>query len=559
MKAIILAGGMARRLKPVTDDLPKCLLPVGGKTIIDRQIESLFAESVEEVVVVTGFKSELLEQHIRLNHPNKNIRTVKNEQYETTGPAYSLWRARDILGENETLYLNGDLVCDHAVIKDLIASSKTSATAVSRNKWDEEQVKVAINPDRSVKALGKWIGASESYGEFVGATKMSKEFGQALKQILETSYQDGSLAKKFAADTLHETLSQSEAGTLYIHDVTNYKTMEIDTIADFKTARSMWRQKTLSKASTLGKIIGAQFVRAVSYLTPRSNKKMVFIGWHKNNEREIFADNSKYLFLYANEHRGAIRPIWIAKDKKLADILTRHGFEAHSTYSAAGVWHALTARHTIIDAYLSRDHWQFSGGSRVVQLWHGKGMKKSGITYRGVNTWDRFISPELFQKFTHTVASSEYMATLMSDVLGVHRETVWVSGLPRNDTLFRDIAGSEIDIDERYKTAIAEFKKEGAEKILAYMPTFRRNSSNPLDQLDLDALNTALQQHNARMIVTLHPKFSSVKYRASNTLKNIRIMDAGYDIYPLFKDIDILITDYSSLYVDYLLLDRPII
>src|SRR3990167_10559502 len=120
MKAIILAGGMARRLRPITNDLPKCLLNVGGKTIIDRQIDSLFREGVEEIIVVTGFKSELVEQHIDFYYPGKKIRVIKNKNYESTGPAYSLWCAGEILGESEIIYLNGDLVTDPQVIKNLI-------------------------------------------------------------------------------------------------------------------------------------------------------------------------------------------------------------------------------------------------------------------------------------------------------------------------------------------------------------------------------------------------------------------------------------------------------
>ena len=278
MKAIILAGGMARRLRPITNDLPKCLLNVGGKTILDRQIESLFTEGVEEIIVVTGFKSELLEQHIRLQHPGKDIRAVKNEKYESTGPAYGLWCVKEYLGESEVLYLNGDLVCDHAVIKDLIASSKRSSTAVSRNPWDKEQVKIGIHPDRSVKALGKWVGALHSYGEFVGATKISKEFGRSLKKVLEELHREGTLAERFAADALHETAVRGESDSMYIHDVTNYRTMEIDTISDFKEARNMWQKKTISKMGTWLKSVVARLIHIASYAFPRSAKKIVFIA-----------------------------------------------------------------------------------------------------------------------------------------------------------------------------------------------------------------------------------------------------------------------------------------
>ena len=561
MKAIILAAGMATRLRPVTDNLPKCLLTIGGKTIIRRQVDTLLNEGVEEIFVVTGFRSELVEQHIDFYYPGKKIRVIKNKDYESTGPAYSLWCAGEILGKSETIYLNGDLVSDPRVIKNLIESDKGSITAVSRNQWDLEQVKVSINPDQSVSALGKWIEARKSYGEFVGATKMSKEFGFSLKLVLENLDKNNSLANKFAADALNETLSQAESGLMYIHDVTNYKTIEIDTILDLKTAGKMWRHKTIGKLVTAIRVILAIIVNIASFMFPRSNRKMVFIGWHSDRGSEIFADNSKYLFLHAhNEYKETIRPIWISKDRNMAQILKSAGMEACYVYSIAGIWHALTSGFTIIDSHLSRDDWQFAGRSKVIQLWHGKGMKRSGLVQNaGSGKLGKFISLELHRKPTLLVASSDFTATLMSDIFRVPRNKVIVTGLPRNDALFRDITGSKIGVDEKCAAIISEFKKEGASKIIAYMPTFRRNSSNPLDQLDLDEMNEALGKNNFRMIISLHPKFSSMRYEDLSRWKNIKVVNAGHDIYPLFKNIDMLITDYSSLYVDYLLLDRPII
>ena len=561
MKAIILAAGMATRLRPVTDNLPKCLLTIGGKTIIRRQVDTLLNEGVEEIFVVTGFRSELVEQHIDFYYPGKKIRVIKNKDYESTGPAYSLWCAGEILGKSETIYLNGDLVSDPRVIKNLIESDKGSITAVSRNPWDLEQVKVSINRDQSVSALGKWIEAGKSYGEFVGATKMSKEFGLSLKLVLENLKKNNSLANKFAADALNETLSKAESGLMYIHDVTDYKTMEIDTILDLKTAGKMWRHKTIGKLETVMRVALARIVNIASFMLPRSNRKMIFIGWHSNQGSEIFADNSKYLFLHAyNEYKETVRPIWISKDRNMAQILRSAGMEACYVYSIAGIWHALTSGFTIIDSHLSRDNWQFAGRSKVIQLWHGKGMKKSGLVQNAsIGKLGKFISPELHRKPALLAASSDFTATLMSDIFRVPRNKVIVTGLPRNDALFRDIAGSKVGVDEKCAAIISGFKKEGASKIIAYMPTFRRNSSNPLDQLNLEEINEMLENKNFRMIINLHPKFSSMRYEDLSRWKNIKVVNAGHDIYPLLKGIDSMITDYSSVYVDYLLLDHPII
>lgn len=557
MKAIILAGGMATRLRPITENIPKCLLNVGEKTIIDRQIESLSIEKVDEIIVVTGYKSELLEQHLSLNHSDKKIIVIRNKEFETTGPAYGLWCASEYLGTDTILYMNGDLVCDHAVIRDIIQSHHQNVTAISRNKWDEEQVKVRVNDDRSVESLGKGIPSHNSLGEFVGATKISQEFARNLSKTLENLKKTGELRKKFAADAINETLRIVGNSKMYIQDVTNYRTIEIDTINDFRTASKMWRSNIRRRIFTLIKILSARIIHAISYIFPRTRNKIIFIGWHKNDEREVFADNSKYLFIHTFQNYKNLRPIWISQDKKLARVLKESGFESYSTYNPIGMWHALTSRWTIVDAHMRRENWQFSGRSRVVQLWHGKGMKKSKLAKPGSS----LVNPELLQNFEFLIASSEYTAKLMADIFKVKESKVIITGLPRNDVVLKNKYGhfSFIDVDKEFASAITDFKKEKPKKIIAYTPTFRRNSSNPLDQIDLEKMEKVLQEINCRMVITLHPKFSSENYDVSKVFKNIKILRAGYDVYPILKEIDMLITDYSSIYADYLLLNKPII
>src|SRR5690606_33717934 len=179
-KAIILAGGVAKRLKPVTNDLPKCMLYVGKESIIQRQIRILLSNNIKEIIIVTGFKSSLLKQHLDLNFKNQNIKIIKNDRYRETGPAYGLWCAREFIGKDDVLYLNGDLICDQKIIKKIINTKHESVTALSRNAWDEEQVKIEVNQDLSIKSIGKKIDEKNSFGEFIGITKISKNFGEKL-------------------------------------------------------------------------------------------------------------------------------------------------------------------------------------------------------------------------------------------------------------------------------------------------------------------------------------------------------------------------------------------
>jgi len=92
-----------------------------------------------------------------------------------------------------------------------------------------------------------------------------------------------------------------------------------------------------------------------------------------------------------------------------------------------------------------------------------------------------------------------------------------------------------------------------------YAPTFRPDGSNPLTTFDVTAANTFMKKRNYHMMVSLHPKFSAQDSGISEENSNLTYISAGYDIYPQLQHVDMLITDYSSLYVDFLLLDKPII
>ncbi len=91
-------------------------------------------------------------------------------------------------------------------------------------------------------------------------------------------------------------------------------------------------------------------VYAGSCLFPRSHSVWVFIGWHRGHDTEIFADNTKYLFLHIANNEQELSPIWLAKDRTLANTLRSHGYSAHYEKSLMGIWYALRAGTTVIDA-----------------------------------------------------------------------------------------------------------------------------------------------------------------------------------------------------------------
>ncbi|MFY9457483.1 MAG: CDP-glycerol glycerophosphotransferase family protein [Candidatus Spechtbacterales bacterium] len=318
--------------------------------------------------------------------------------------------------------------------------------------------------------------------------------------------------------------------------------------------------KEIKKLRTLIRILLGWAVYGLSFFVPRNKKIWVFVGWHQNKEREIFAENPKYLFLYASNNQKDIRPIWIGQDNKICTLLKNHGYEAYSITSAKGMYFSLRAGYTFIGSTMQRNNWKYSGASKVIQLWHGKSLKKTGHNSPySIKNSNKFISPNLFRRFTYFIAMSNYMADFIVSDFQMERKDVIVTGLPKFDVLFGDVKGAEIDLNPQFVNEIRKAKSKNFKKLIFYAPTFRPDGSNPMRELDLPRLNKFLEGKNYFVIASLHPKFSTRDWMPKIQFTNISFVESGYDIYPLIYNFDLLITDYSSLSIEFLLVDKPTI
>lgn len=232
MKVIILAAGAAKRLRPLTNNLPKCLLEVGGKAIIDYQMENLRRAGLTDVVVVIGFCGEKIQKHLTDHHPDFQFTFIENENYEKTYPAYGLWLAREYLN-GEVMYLNADVICDPEIIQRVVDDSHESVTAAQKTGWDEEEVNLIVDDNMKILEMGKHISRELSYGEFIGVTKIGPAFNAQLKIVLQ-DFVDCDEFQKFAADALNLAIQRGEH--MYAHDVTDKAAIEIDTAEDLKNA-----------------------------------------------------------------------------------------------------------------------------------------------------------------------------------------------------------------------------------------------------------------------------------------------------------------------------------
>lgn len=175
MKAIILAAGMGTRLE---QKRPKCLAKVGSKRLIDHQIDALWSW-VDGIYVVTGFKAERVREAV-----GNRAGYVHNDAYATTNSLASLRRALDVLGAQDVIVVNSDVLFHPAVVEELLGTSAGSIAYDSSVRWDPEQMKLLIRNGRLV-SMGKSIPKKYSCGENVGLFRMSAEKSMRVAKVAD--------------------------------------------------------------------------------------------------------------------------------------------------------------------------------------------------------------------------------------------------------------------------------------------------------------------------------------------------------------------------------------
>ena len=135
MIAVILNAGLGSRLLPLTKDIPKCLLQINGKSILEYQIDILRKNGVSEIIVVVGYKKEKI-----LNILDNDITIIENPIYFKTNSSYSLWLTRNIVSGKKFLYLNGDLICHESVISKLLKSNNKCSIIIEKKTQDKNSL-----------------------------------------------------------------------------------------------------------------------------------------------------------------------------------------------------------------------------------------------------------------------------------------------------------------------------------------------------------------------------------------------------------------------------------
>ena len=303
----------------------------------------------------------------------------------------------------------------------------------------------------------------------------------------------------------------------------------------------------------------------LSFLFVRNPKKYAFGSF-----RGSFNDNAKYLFIYTCHHHKDIDAVWLSLDKHTVEQVRSKGLKAYCTYTPKGIWHALTSRYWFFNAYTSDIMFCLSGGAICINLWHGVGIKRIeynittgplALRYQKKDWKEVFFHPESFRKPNYVISSSPFQNHFFSTSFHITENRCLMTGYPRN-TILLDDDKERMHFVEKYEpTSSLEMIKrlKQYKKVLVYMPTWRDSQRSLfVENMDLHALNEVLAKHNELLILKPHANVSV----SSNdfTYSNICFFDGKDDIYPILPYTNVLITDYSSIIYDYLLMpDKDVI
>lgn len=283
-----------------------------------------------------------------------------------------------------------------------------------------------------------------------------------------------------------------------------------------------------------------------------------------------FLDNNKYIYLtMVNNYNPEFQLYWLIEDKNLFFKLKEQNINVIYYFSIDGFIKFLQSSILIIT---DLRQWQygkrlFIKEKKILQLWHGIGFKKIGklkdenykikknnLVSKKIlpsGTPDIFITTSKF--YRDEVFAPAYPDTPLINFV--------IENYPRNDILKNEIKGELIWTDNEVIKIVKNEKKK-MKKIFLYVPTFRDKGNNPVTDgaLDFYKINLNAIENGYIWVMKFHGMpVTEFNYTINSKYSNILFYDNDKDVYPLLREIDVLITDYSSIYMDFLLLDRPIL
>ena len=248
MKAIILAAGVGSRIRPLTDNCPKCLLKVGGNTILEMMISHIQDCGINEIIFILGYCQEQIKEVVETKFPELNAHFVTNKHYSTTNTGFSLMLAKDFIKDSTFVKFDADVVFEKAILKKLIECKHANCLCVDKNiHLDAEEIKVMINSQNRVLKASKTVNSKEAAGESIGIEKIDSSTAMLLFSELGTMMEDEKNHQDYYESSYNRLIEKNVP--FHALDISGLKWTEIDTKDDFIRAEEIFNEKLCNQSN----------------------------------------------------------------------------------------------------------------------------------------------------------------------------------------------------------------------------------------------------------------------------------------------------------------------
>ena len=245
IKAIIVAAGHDRRIEPLNEDVPKCLLDVKGKTILERQIENIRSCGINDIIIIKGYKQELIDI--------PDVKYYINPDFENNGIVTSLFFAEKEMN-CDFVFLYSDIIFDKRLLEKVLKNNSDVCLVADldwKKRYDERvkrstgEVELIEVRNDYITKIGKNINPEKGHGEFIGLAMFSKKGAETLKKCYKNSlkryknkrfHESPSIIEAYFTDMIQEIV---DSGFQVTHLDAYGDWIEIDTFEDYRRA---WRE-----------------------------------------------------------------------------------------------------------------------------------------------------------------------------------------------------------------------------------------------------------------------------------------------------------------------------
>lgn len=260
MQAVILAAGMGKRLKSLTENNTKCMIEVNGVSLIDRMLKQIEKQdSISRIIIVVGYKGEELKDYISSLDIKTPISYIENDIYDKTNNIYSLYLAKENLCEDDTLLLESDLIFEDSVLDSLLSDERETLALVDKYESWMDGTCVKIGKDDTIEEFvpnNKFkFDEIKDYHKTVNIYKFSKDFSKHYYVPFLEAYQKALGQNEYYEQVL-KVLTMLDDRQIKAKKLDNQKWYEIDDVQDLDIAKSIFNPDEDKKVDLLQKRYG---------------------------------------------------------------------------------------------------------------------------------------------------------------------------------------------------------------------------------------------------------------------------------------------------------------